>query len=70
MSPYEYFPFGGGSRSCIGMALSLFEMKLILATVLTTWQLQLQGPTDIQPIRRGITFVPDERFRLQVLSCQ
>jgi hypothetical protein len=70
MSPYEYFPFGGGSRSCIGMALSLFEMKLILATVLTTWQLQLQGPTDIQPIRRGITFVPDERFRLQVLSRQ
>ncbi len=70
MSPYEYFPFVGGSRSCIGMALSLFEMKLILATVLTTWQLQLQGPTDIQPIRRGITFVPDERFRLQVLSRQ
>jgi cytochrome P450 len=69
-SPYEYLPFGGGSRQCIGMALSLFEMKLILATVLSHCQLTiappLNQPHQIRASRRGITFVPDQRFRLQV----
>lgn len=64
-SPYEFFPFGGGSRSCIGMALSLLEMKLILATMLSRWQFE---PTSavVRPVRRGITFVPPARFRLTV----
>jgi len=52
--------FGGGSRSCIGMALSLFEMKLVLATVLSRYQLAIDPDTSVQPWRRGITIVPSE----------
>ncbi|MEQ9001335.1 MAG: cytochrome P450 [Coleofasciculus sp. B1-GNL1-01] len=59
-SSYEYFPFGGGSRSCIGMALSLFEMKLVLATVLSRYQLAIAPNTSVQPWRRGITIVPSQ----------
>jgi cytochrome P450 len=45
-SPYEFFPFGGGSRVCIGATFALFEMKLILATILSRYELELvsQGP--------------------------
>ncbi|MCA1994592.1 MAG: cytochrome P450, partial [Coleofasciculus sp. S288] len=40
-SPYEFLPFGGGSRSCIGMALAQYEMKLVLATILSRYELAL-----------------------------
>ncbi|ERT05658.1 cytochrome P450 family protein [Lyngbya aestuarii BL J] len=67
-SPYEYLPFGGGSRSCIGMALSLFEMKLILATILLNYQLAFNQAHVVKPVRRGITIVPSGNFRLTVLT--
>ncbi|MBW4540481.1 MAG: cytochrome P450 [Myxacorys chilensis ATA2-1-KO14] len=66
-SPYEFFPFGGGNRSCIGMALSLFEMKLVLATVLSCYELQTNYDRPVRPSRRGITFVPPDQFRLSVM---
>jgi hypothetical protein len=70
LSPYEYFPFGGGNRSCIGMALALFEMKLILATIVQHYDFSWAHPLPQlqQPTRRGITFVPPPQFRLQFRS--
>jgi len=38
-SPYEFFPFGGSNRRCIGAAFALFEMKL--ATILKRYKLAL-----------------------------
>lgn len=40
-SPYEFMPFGIGARRCIGHALAQFELKLVLATILSRYQLQL-----------------------------
>ena len=57
-SPYEYLPFGGGARGCIGMAFSMFELKLVLATSLSRYQLALVQPRPVRPVRRGITIVP------------
>jgi cytochrome P450 family 110 len=63
-SPYEYFPFGGGNRRCIGFALALLEMKLVLATVLSSYQLTLDDRTPVKPQRRGLTIVPSGGVRL------
>lgn len=57
-SPYEYFPFGGSNRRCLGYAFALFEMKLVLATILRQTSLKLASSKPIQPVRRGITFMP------------
>ncbi|MEH2205148.1 MAG: cytochrome P450 [Nostoc sp.] len=57
-SPYEYLPFGGGNRRCIGMAFALFEMKLVLATVLSHWEMELADSKPVQPVRKGLLFSP------------
>ncbi|MBD0389092.1 MAG: cytochrome P450 [Nostoc sp. C3-bin3] len=57
-SPYEYLPFGGGNRRCIGMAFALFEMKLVLAKVLSHWEMELADSKPVQPVRKGLLFSP------------
>jgi cytochrome P450 len=65
-SPYEYLPFGGGVRGCIGMAFSMFEMKLVLATIVSRYQLTLTASRPAQPVRRGITLVPSGGVMVRV----
>lgn len=67
-TPYEFLPFGGGMRSCIGAALSLYEMKLVLATVLADYRLELVTTGEVKPARRGITFVPSKNFQLRAVE--
>lgn len=42
-----FFPFGGGPRMCIAMRLSMLEMKVILATLLSTYSLSLSKQTKV-----------------------
>jgi cytochrome P450 family 110 len=58
--PYEYFPFGGGNRRCIGMAFAQFEMKVVLAEVLLRARLKLPQGYRGRMVRRGITFCMSE----------
>ncbi|PSF38793.1 cytochrome P450 [Aphanothece hegewaldii CCALA 016] len=67
-SPYEYLPFGGGNRRCIGAAFALFEMKIVLATILTNYSLTLVDQRPVLPVRRGIVFAPAGGVRLKVKS--
>lgn len=38
---HHFLPFGGGIRHCIGAALATYEMKLVLARMLTRTELKL-----------------------------
>jgi cytochrome P450 len=57
-SPWEFLPFGGGSRRCVGEALAQFEMKLVLATILSRYQIALANQKPVTPQRRGVTLAP------------
>jgi cytochrome P450 family 110 len=65
-SPYEFLPFGGGVRRCIGEALAIFEMKLVLATVLSRYQLALGDRSIERPQRRGFTLAPSSGVKMVI----
>ena len=65
-SASEYLPFGGGNRICLGMAFAKFEMKLVLATILSNWELELVNKNPVKPVRRGLLVAPSENLRMVV----
>lgn len=65
-SPYEFLPFGAGARRCIGSALALYEMKLVLATILSRYSLELCEKRPVQPQRRGVTLAPATGVRMKI----
>ncbi|MDF5712526.1 MAG: cytochrome P450 [Rhizonema sp. NSF051] len=65
-SPYEYLPFGGGARRCIGMAFALFEMKVALAKILSRWELALVDDRDLRAKRRGLVSGPERPIQIVV----
>jgi cytochrome P450 family 110 len=65
-SAYEYLPFGGGARRCIGMAFAQFEMKVVLAKILSNLDLALVDDGDVRPKRRGLVTGPDRPIQMVV----
>lgn len=57
-SAYEFLPFGGGKRRCIGEALAMLEFKLVLATIISEYNLELKSNRPEIPARRGVTLAP------------
>jgi cytochrome P450 len=39
LPPFAYFPFGGGSRRCIGESFAWVELVLVLSTIAQMWRL-------------------------------
>jgi cytochrome P450 len=74
-SVYEYLPFGGGPRMCIGATFALFEIKIALALILQRYRLALQAGARIDRRLRitlspqhgmpMIALPPDQRVSIQ-----
>jgi len=60
---FSYFPFGGGSRRCIGESFAWIEGILLLATLAQEWQLRLV-PEHPVALRTGITLRPKHGMRM------
>src|SRR5581483_7575179 len=59
-TPWEFFPFGGGNRFCLGAGFATYEMKVVLAQILSRTTLRLASKQPIRVVRRSITFAPSE----------
>jgi cytochrome P450 family 135 len=63
---YQWIPFGGGVRRCLGASFALFEMKIVLQTILDRVSLVPQHDSDERVTRRAITFAPNRGARIAV----
>ena len=67
---FAYFPFGGGTRICVGESFAWTEAMLALATIAQRWRLVLDPahPVEPQPLitlraRYGVRAMPELRRR-------
>lgn len=65
---HEWFPFGGGNRTCLGMAFALYEMKVVLSTLFSQLRLARLPQHRSRPVRRGIPLAPHDGARLVVTA--
>jgi cytochrome P450 len=63
---YEWIPFGGGTRRCLGATFALFEMKIVLAEILGRFDLVTTTASSERIARRAITFSPRSGGRIEV----
>lgn len=63
-SPYEWFPFGGGNRLCLGMPFAMYEMQVVLSSLLTRFTLARPAEWRSRYTRKGIVLAPDDGARV------
>jgi cytochrome P450 len=57
-TPNTYFPFGGGVRRCLGAAFATYELKIVLAEVLSRAELRIADRYRMRPVLRAVTIAP------------
>lgn len=65
--PHRWVPFGGGIRRCLGMAFALYEMKVVIASLLQQVRLE---PVDVRttPELQGSFFAPAGGVRVRACA--
>jgi cytochrome P450 family 135 len=56
--PRAWIPFGGGVRRCLGASLAQLEMKIVLRTVLSEFEMKAADASPEAAVRRRFTFAP------------
>lgn len=63
---YEWLPFGGGIRRCLGASFALYEMRMVLSTILERTRLAPTTDAPEQVTRRFVTFSPASGGRVTI----
>jgi cytochrome P450 len=63
---FSYFPFGGGSRGCMGEAFAWMEGVLLLAVIAQRWRFRLLDESSHPEMHPGLTLTPKSGIRVKV----
>ncbi|WP_372790885.1 cytochrome P450 [Paraconexibacter sp.] len=55
---YTWIPFGGGTRRCLGAALAMAEMRIVLRAITERMDLEAPDPTPEREQHRNVTLLP------------
>jgi cytochrome P450 len=55
---YEWIPFGGGVRRCLGAALAMAEQRVVLEKMTLSLDLEADDPEPERARHRNVTMIP------------
>ena len=65
---YEWLPFGGGIRRCLGAALAMAEQRVVLEAMARRLDLEAADPAPERALHRNVTMIPARGARVVVRS--
>jgi cytochrome P450 len=65
---YEWIPFGGGIRRCLGAALAMAEQRVVLETMARRLDLEAEDPAPERAVHRNVTMIPSHGARVVIRS--
>jgi cytochrome P450 len=65
---YEWIPFGGGTRRCLGAALAMAEQRVVLKAMAERLDLEAPGEKPERPKHRNVTMIPARGGRVVIRS--
>jgi cytochrome P450 len=65
---YEWIPFGGGIRRCLGAALAMAEQRVVLEAMARRLDLEADDPAPEQALHRNVTMIPSRGGRVVLRS--
>jgi len=65
---YEWIPFGGGIRRCLGAALAMAEQRVVLEAMARRLDLEAAEPEPERALHRNVTMIPSRGARVVVRS--
>lgn len=65
---HEWVPFGGGTRRCLGAALAMEELRIVVPEIARRADLVVDDPAPERPISRNVTMIPARGGRVRATS--
>jgi len=63
---YEWLPFGGGTRRCLGAALAMAEQRVVLEAMVRRLDLEADRPEPERAQHRNVTMIPARGARVVI----
>jgi cytochrome P450 len=63
---YEWIPFGGGIRRCLGAALAMAEQRVVLTAMARRLDIEAADPEPEHAVHRNVTMIPAQGARVVV----